>query len=206
MAPYEALYGRKCRTPLCWLETGESLLLGPEMIRQTTEQIKMIQEKMRATQSRQKSYADKRRRSLEFKEGYHVFLKVMPVTGIGRAMKSKKLTSRFIGPYQILRRIGNVAYQIDFPPFLSNIHDVFHVSQLKKYIPDPSHIIESDTVQVRENLTYDVQTVRIEDRRIKQLRGKIIPLVKVIWNENNEGEATWELEEQMQEKYPQLFQ
>lgn len=204
MAPYEALYGRKCRTPLVWHQEGENMLLGPDIIQQTTDKVRVIQEKMKTAQSRQKSYADKRRKPLEFEEGDHVFLRVTPMTGVGRAIKSKKLTPKFIGPYQILRRIGKVAYQIALPTFLSNLHDVFHVSQLRKYVPDFSHVIEPDIVQVRDNLTYETQPVKIEDRRMKQLRGKQIPLVKVIWS-GVTGDATWELEEKMQEEYPQLF-
>jgi hypothetical protein len=102
------------------------------MIRQTTAKVKMIQEKMKASQDRQKSYHDRKKRAVEFQEGDHVFLRVTPMTGVGRALKSKKLTPRFIGPYQILKRIGDVAYQIALPPRLSNLHDVFHVSQLRK--------------------------------------------------------------------------
>jgi hypothetical protein len=152
MAPFEALYGRRCRTPLCWFETGESAVLGPEIVQQTTEKVKLIQEKMKSSQSRQKSYHDKRRKDLEFQEGDHVFLRVTPMTGVGRALKSKKLTPRFIGPYQILERIGTVAYRVGLPPHLSNLHDVFHVSQLRKYVADPSHVIPRDNVQVRDNL------------------------------------------------------
>jgi len=127
MAPYEALYGRRCRTPLCWQQDGEAVVLGPEFLQQTTEKVRVIQERMRATQSRQKSYADKRRRPLEFEAGDHVFLRVTPTAGIGRALKSRKLTPRFIGPYQITRRIGPVAYEIALPPHLGNLHNVFHV-------------------------------------------------------------------------------
>jgi len=185
MAPYEALYGRICRTPLCWFETGENSVLGPDMIQHTTEKIKMIREKLRTTQSRKKSYADKKRQRLEFQEGDHVFLKVTPPTGIGRVMKSKKLTSRFIGPYQILRKIGPVAYQICLPPFLSNLHNVFHASQLRKYIFDPTHMIRPDTVQLKNNLTFDAIPVQIMDKKVKELRGIQIPLVKVMWNEAN---------------------
>jgi len=97
---------------------------------------------MRATQSRQKSHADKRRRQLEFEVGDHVFLRVTPTIGIGRAFKSRKLTPRFIGPYQITRRIGLVAYEIALPPHLANLHNVFHVSQLRKYMADPTHVLE----------------------------------------------------------------
>ena len=109
MAPYEALYGRRCRTPLCWLEHGEALTLGPEVVQQTTEKVKLIQERMRTAQSRQKSYQDKRRKDLEFEVGDHVFLRVTPWTGVGRALKSQKLTPHFISPFQILKRVGPVA-------------------------------------------------------------------------------------------------
>ncbi|MCI27670.1 hypothetical protein A2U01_0048870, partial [Trifolium medium] len=131
MAPFEALYGRRCRTPLCWYESSENVVLGPEIVQETTEKIKMIREKMRASQNRQKSYHDKRRKDIKFQEGDHVFLRVTSTTGVGCALKSKKLTSRFIGPYQILEMIGKVAYRIALPPSLSNLHDVFHVSQLR---------------------------------------------------------------------------
>ena len=166
MAPYEALYGRRCRTPLCWLEPGEGLTLGPEVVQQTTEKVKLIQERMRTAQSRQKSYHDKRRKDLEFEVGDHVFLRVTPWTGVGRALKSRKLTPRFIGPFQILKRVGPMAYQIALPPSLSNLHNVFHVSQLRNYIHDPSHVIELDDVQVKENLMYKTLPLRIDDKQI----------------------------------------
>ena len=205
MASYEALYRRRCRTSLCWYENGNSLVLGLEVIQQATEKIKMIREKMKISQDRHKSYYDKRRKPLEFEEGDHVFLKVTHVNGVGRALKSRKLTPKFTGPYQILKRIGSVTYQIALPPNLSKLHNVFHVSQLCKYINDPFHVIEPDIVQIRENFTYDVLPIRIGDRRIKQHRGKDIPLVKVLWNQHDEGDATRELESNMREMYPHLF-
>ena len=148
MAPYEALYGSRCQTPLCWNDDGEVSVLGPDLVQETTEKIKGIRQKIQTAQSRQKSYADNRRRPLEFSEGDHVFLKVTPTTGIGRALKTKKLNPRYIGPFQILKRVGLVAYQVALPPYLSNLHDVFHVSQLKKYIPDKSHVLQPETVQL----------------------------------------------------------
>jgi hypothetical protein len=205
MAPYEALYGRRCRTPLCWYESGESAVLGPEIVQETTAKIKMIQERMKASQSRQKSYHDKRRKALEFQEGDHVFLRVTPVTGVGRALKSRKLTPRFVGPYQILQRIGEVAYRIALPPSLANLHDVFHVSQLRKYIADPSHVIQMDDVQVRDNLTVEVLPVKIDGREMKRLRGKEIALVKVLWGGPAGESWTWEREDQMKESFPTLF-
>jgi len=151
MAPYEALYGRRSKTPLCWNQVCEAVVLGPEFLQMTTNKVKIIQERMRATQSRQKSYADKRRRPLEFEVGDHVFLRVTTTAGVGRVLKSRKLTPRFIGPYQITRRIGQVAYEIALPPHLVNLHNVFHVSQLRKYIADPSHVLEANYPGSRES-------------------------------------------------------
>ena len=133
------------------------------MVQQTTENVKLIQEKMRTAQSRQKSYQDKRRKNLEFEVGDHVFLRVTPWTRVGRALKSQKFTPCFICPFQILRRVSPVAYQIALPPSLSNLHNVFDVSTLYKYIHDPSHVVKLDVVQVNENLTYETLSLRIED-------------------------------------------
>ncbi|CAJ2651612.1 unnamed protein product [Trifolium pratense] len=145
MAPFEALYGRRCQTPLCWYQDG-----------------------------------------------------------VGRVLKAKKLTPKFIGPYQITERIGKVAYRIALPPVLSRIHDVFHVSQLRKYTPDPSHVIKPDDIHLKENMSFEVPPIKIADRKMKLLRTKEIPLVKVIWNEAT-GDATWELESKIKEQYPELF-
>ncbi|GAU16878.1 hypothetical protein TSUD_368270 [Trifolium subterraneum] len=197
MAPFEALYGRRCRTPLCWYESGETVVLGPDIVQETTEKIRIIREKMKASQSRQKSYHDKKRKDVEFQEGDHVFLRVTSTTGVGRALKSKKLTSKFIGPYQISERIGKVAYRIALPVTLSNLHDVFHVSQLRKYVSDPSHVVESDDIQVKDNLTIETIPLRIEGREVKNLRNKEIATVKVIWGGPAGENATWELESKM---------
>ncbi|RHN62149.1 hypothetical protein MtrunA17_Chr4g0044311 [Medicago truncatula] len=205
MTPFEALYGRRCRTPLCWFESGESVVLGPDLVHETTEKVKLIREKMKASQSRQKSYHDERRKALEFQEGDHVFLRVTPLTGVGRALKSRKLTPKFIGPYQISKRVGTVAYRVGLPPHLSNMHDVFHVSQLRKYVADPSHVIPKDDVQVRDNLTVETMPLRIDDRKVKSLRGKEIPLVRVVWGGATGESLTWELESKMRESYPELF-
>jgi len=204
MAPYEALYGRRCRTPLCWYQDGESVVVGPELLRQTTEKVKQIQVRMKASQSRQKSYADQRRRPLEFAVGDHVFLRITPTTGIGRVIRSRKLSPKFIGPYQILRKIGPVAYEIALPPQLSNLHSVFHVSQLRKYVYDPSHVLESEDLQVRRDLSVEVQPVSLGDSQIRHRKGKSITLVQVNWDKRM-GDSTWELEEEVKKSYPHLF-
>ncbi|XP_052724038.1 uncharacterized protein LOC128193889 [Vigna angularis] len=124
--------------------------------------------------------------------------------GVGRALRSRKLSPKFIGPYQILRRIGPVAYEIALPLQLANLHSVFHVSQLRKYVPDPSHILEIEDIQIREDLSVEVQPVCIEDTKTKELRGKTINLVRVVWDRRT-CDSTWELEEEMKQLYPQLF-
>ena len=161
-------------------------------------------EKVKVSQSRKKSHHNKKRKDLEFQDGDHVFLRVTPVTGVGRVPKSKKLTPRFSGPYQITQRIRAVAYRVALPPSLSNLCDVFHVSQLRKYVHDPSHVIQMDDVHVRDNMTVEAAPIWIRDREVKQ-RGKEITLVKVIWGGPAGGRMTWELESRMKESYPELF-
>ncbi|KAJ9562454.1 hypothetical protein OSB04_007614 [Centaurea solstitialis] len=132
MAPYEALYGRKCRTPLCWRETGEKILAGPELIQITHDKIHIIRERMKAAQDRQKSYVDRRKRPIEFSVGDMVMLKVSPWRGVLRFRKQGKLTPRFIGPFKVLERIGKQAYRLELPEELTGIHNVFHVGYLRK--------------------------------------------------------------------------
>jgi len=204
MAPYEALYGRKYRTPLCWYQDGEAVLVGPKLLEQTTEKVRMVRDRMQASQSRQKAYADRRRRPLEFAARDHVFLRVTRTTGMGRALCSRKLSPKFLGPYQISRRIGPMAYEITLPPQLANLHSVFHVSQLRKYVFDPSHVLEAEDVQITENLTMEVPPVALKDSRVEERRGKPVNLVKVIWDRRT-GDSTWELEEDMRKSHPHLF-
>ena len=132
MAPYEALYGKKCRTPLCWDEVGERKLLGPKIIQVTTDNVKVIRDRLKIAQDRQKSYVHNRRRYLEFRVGEQVFLRISPWKGVLRFGKKGKLSPRYMGPYEIVERIGEVAYRLRLPPELARIHDVFHVSMLRK--------------------------------------------------------------------------
>ncbi|XP_057744846.1 uncharacterized protein LOC130962685 [Arachis stenosperma] len=166
-------------------------MLGLELIAETTKKIKRIRARILTVQSRQKSYANRRRKPLEFEEGKHVFLRVTPMTGIARAIKTKKLNSRYIGPFKILKNIGSVAYQVALPPNLSNLHDVFHISQLQKYTPGTTHVLEPETIQLKENLTFQVTLVRIDDVSIKKLREKEVQLVKVTWSRSGVEENTW---------------
>ncbi|KAA0059508.1 DNA/RNA polymerases superfamily protein [Cucumis melo var. makuwa] len=205
MAPYEALYGRPCRTPVCWNEVGERKLVGPELVQITTNNIKLIRENLRKAQDRQKSYADKRRRNLEFQVGDQVFLKLSPWRGVIRFGRKGKLSPRYIGPYQITERVGPAAYRLELPIELARIHDVFHVSMLRKYIPDPSHVLQDQPVELKEDLSYVEEPVQILDRKEQVLRNKTIPLIKVLWRHHGAEEATWEPEYQMKKSYPILF-
>ena len=148
---------------------------------------------------------DKRRRDLQFKVGDRVFLKVSPWKGVLRLGRRGKLRPRYIGPYEIIARVGPVAYRLDLPPELSKVHNVFHVSMLCKYILDPSHVLRDQPVELKDNLTYKEQPMQIVDRREKILRNKVIPLVKVLWGNHGIKETTWESEAQMRSQYPQLF-
>ncbi|KAL0540204.1 hypothetical protein IC582_024437 [Cucumis melo] len=206
MAPFEALYGRCCRSPVCWGEVGEQRLMGPELVQSTNEAIQKIRSRMHTAQSRQKSYADVRRKDLEFEVGDKVFLKVAPMRGVVRFERRGKLSPRFVGPFEILERIGPVAYRLALPPSLSTVHDVFHVSMLRKYVPDPSHVVDYEPLEIDENLSYVEQPVEVLAREVKTLRNKQIPLVKVLWRNNRVEEATWEREDDMRSRYPELFE
>ncbi|KAL0541480.1 hypothetical protein IC582_021525 [Cucumis melo] len=190
MAPFEALYGKCCRSPVCWDEVGEQRLMGPELVQSTNEAIQKIRSRMHTAQSRQKSYADVRRKDLEFEVGDKVFLKVAPMRGVLRFERRGKLSPRFVGPFEILERIGPVAYRLALPPSLTTVHDVFHVSMLRKYVPDPSHVVDYEPLEIDENLSYVEQPVEVLAREVKTLRNKEIPLVKVLWRNHRVEEAT----------------
>ncbi|KAJ9542079.1 hypothetical protein OSB04_028585 [Centaurea solstitialis] len=204
-APYEALYGRKCRSPLNWLEVGESRLLRPDIVQETTDKIKLVQEKLKAAGDRQKSYADNRRKPLEFQVGDKVLLKVSPWKGLIRFGRKGKLSPCFVGPFEVIERIGPVAYRLDLPIELNSIHDTFHVSNLKKCLSEETVVLPLREIQVDEQLRAAEETIEILDREIKQLRRSKIPIVKVRWNSRHGPEFTWEREAFMKDKYPHLF-
>ena len=205
MVPYEALYWRPCRSPICWTEVGESSITGSNLIRDTSEKASLIRQCLLTDQSRQKSYADVRRRPLEFEVGDHIFLKVMPKIGVIRFGKRGKLSPRFIGPFEILERVGTVAYRLALPTRMSGVHEVFHFSMLRRYTPDPAHVVDWGEIEVDTYGTFEEGPVCIIDSRDQVLRRKTVRLVRVLWQYRGVEESTWEHEDTMRATYPFLF-
>ena len=203
--PFEMLYGRKCRTPICWGEVGQRVMGSTEVVLKTTELIQQVRSRLQTAQSRQKSYADRRRSDLEFQVGDMVLLKVSPWKGVIRFRKRGKLGPRFIGPFRVLARVGRVAYRLDLPEELSLIHNTFHVSQLRKCLVDETAVVPLEDIQVDSGLNYIEKPIAILERKTKTLRNKVIQLVKVQWQHRKGSEWTWEAEEEMRTHYPELF-
>ncbi|XP_038891659.1 uncharacterized protein LOC120081053 [Benincasa hispida] len=157
--PFEALYGKSCKSSVCQSEVGERKLLGPELVQTTNEALQKIRARMQQSQSRQKSYADVRRKDLEFKTGVKVFLKVAPMKGI-----------------------------------------------VRKYVTDPSHVVNYKPLRLNDNLSYEEKPIEILAKEVKTLHRRKIAFVKVLWQNHQSREATWEREDKMKAQYPELFQ
>nr|GFB21015.1 putative reverse transcriptase domain-containing protein [Tanacetum cinerariifolium] len=188
--PCEALYGRKCRSPICWTEVREAQILGPELIQETTEKIVQIKKRMQAARDRQKSYADLKCKPMEFQVGDTVMLKVSPWKGVVRFGKRGKLNPRYVGPFKVLERIGDVAYKLDLPEELSRVHNTFHVSNLKKCHADEPLAVPLDGLHFDEKLHFVEEPEEIVDCDMKRLKRSRIPLVKVRWNSKRGPEFT----------------
>ncbi|WVZ85001.1 hypothetical protein U9M48_031966 [Paspalum notatum var. saurae] len=193
MAPFEALYGRRCRTPLNWSEPGERVTFGPDLVTQAEEQVKVIHENLKIAQSRQKSHADKRRRPLVFEENDHVYLRVSPMKGVHRFRVKGKLAPRYVGPFKIIERCGPVAYRLELPPHLAAVHDVFHMSQLKKCLRVPEEEVDTTQVRIEPDLTYEARPIKILDQKQRSTRRNTVNFYKVQWSDHSEEEATWKL-------------
>ncbi|GJX85854.1 putative reverse transcriptase domain-containing protein [Tanacetum coccineum] len=179
---FEPLYGRKYRSPVCWAK-----------------------QRIQAARDRQKSYADVRRKPLEFQVGDRVMLKVSPWKGVVRFGKRGKLNPRYIGPFKVLAKVGTVAYRLELPQQLSRVHSTFHVSNLKKCLSDEPLAVPLDEIHIDDKLHFVEEPVEILDREVKKLRQSRIPIIKVRWNSKRGPEFTWEREDQFREKYPHLF-
>ncbi|GKC09077.1 putative reverse transcriptase domain-containing protein [Tanacetum coccineum] len=205
VAPFEALYGRKYRSPICWAEVEDAQLTGPEIVHETTKKIIQIKKCIQVARDRQKSYADKRRKPLEFEVGDKFMLKVSPWKGVIHFDKRRKLNPRYIGPFKILDRVGTLAYRLELLEKLSRVYSTFPVSNLKKCFIDEPLVIPLDETQIDDKLNFIEELVEIMDREVKRLMQNRIPIVKVRWNSRRGPEFTWEREDQMKKKYPHLF-
>jgi hypothetical protein len=179
MAPFEALYGQRCRTPLNWSEPGERCFFRTDMIKETEEKVRRIIHNLKEAQARQKNYADRRRKPLYFEVEDYVYLKVSPMKGVSRFGVKGKLAPRYIGPFPILERYGPVAYRLQLPKTLSAAHNVFHVSQLKKCLRVPDRTIEVTDVALEPDLTYSEHPIRVLDQKDRTTRRKTLKFYKI---------------------------
>ncbi|GKE87658.1 putative reverse transcriptase domain-containing protein, partial [Tanacetum coccineum] len=205
-APFEALYRRKCRSPILWVEIGDSGLIGPELVQEITDKVVVIRDRLKAARDRQKSYADNIRKPLEFQVGDHVMLKVSHCKGVVRFGKKGKLALRFVGPFEILERIGPMTYRLRLPEELSSVHDTFHVLNLKKCLADANSHVLLDEIKVDKTLHFVEEPLKIMDHEVKTLKRSKIPIVKVRRNSKHGPEFTWECEDHIKAKYPQLLE
>ncbi|GJS34961.1 putative reverse transcriptase domain-containing protein [Tanacetum coccineum] len=169
-APFEALYGRKCRSPVCWAEVGQVQLTGPELVQETTEKIIQIKQRMQVACDRQKSYADLKRKPMEFQVGDKVMLKVSPWKGVVRFGKRGKLNPRYVGPFKVLEKVGSIAYKLELPQELSRVHNTFHVSNLKKCYANEPLAVPLDGLHFDDIFNRPEEPVEIMEREVKRLR------------------------------------
>eukprot|EP00253_Pinus_taeda_P013679 PITA_13679 len=204
MSPFEVLYGRKCRTPSSWSGPEDKLRLGPKMLKDMEDMVKRLCVNLKAAQDRQKKFADRKRRFNEYQVGDHVYVRIQVKKSTMQWSGCAKLAPQYYGPFQILARIGPMAYQLALPSHIQ-IHNVFHVSVLKKYVYDPKHVIHWQDIQVEPEGEVLVEPLSILDRREVQLRKRVITQIKVQWQHFGPDEATWEDEDLVKKDYPGLF-
>ncbi|XP_069148193.1 uncharacterized protein [Solanum lycopersicum] len=206
MAPYEALYGRRCRSPIGWFEMGEPSLHCPDLVYKTLEKVHIIRIPLQTAYSRQKSNADHRRRDSEFEEGDKAYLKISPMKGVVRLGKKGKLSPRYVGPYEILQRVCKVTYELQLPSELASVHLLFHVSMLKKCIGDHESFHPIKGLGVKYNLSYEEFPIQILDSQVEKLRNKEVASLKVLWKNHLVEGATSEAEVDMKYCCPHLFE
>jgi hypothetical protein len=202
MAPYETLYGRQCRTPLNWIEPGDRAIFGPDIVVEAEATVCRIQENLKITKLCQESYANKRHRLLQFEAGDHVYLKVSPMKGVKRFGVTEKLSPRYIGPFPIWEKCEKVAYKLELPPSLAGVHDIFHVSQLKKCLKAPVDVVLPEVAPLDTDLTYPERPIKILDQKSRVTRRKTIKFYKIQWSNHTEEEATWKSEDFLHSRHP----
>jgi hypothetical protein len=202
MAPFEVLYGRRCHTPLNWIEPGEKVISGPDLVEEAKASVHCIQDNLKVAKSRQEIYANKRHRPLEFEVGNHVYLRVSPMKGMKRLGVKGKLAPRYIGPFPILEKCGFVACKFDLLPSLPGVYDIFHMSQLKKCLKVPTDVVLPKVTQLEADLSYPEHLIKVLDQKDRVTRHKTIKFFKIQWSNHSEEEATWESEDFLHSCHP----
>jgi hypothetical protein len=205
MAPFEALYGRRCRTPLNWSEPGERWFFRLDMVKEMEEKVQRIMHNLKKAQARQKSYADKCCQPLYFQVKDYVYLKVSPMKGVTRFDVKGKLAPQYIGLFLILEQCGPVAYRLQLPETLSAVHNVFHVSQLKKCLWVPDRTIDVMDVTLEPDLIYSEHPIRVLDQKDRVTRIRVLKFYKIQWNQHAEDEATWETQDFLEKNFPRFL-
>jgi hypothetical protein len=201
MAPFEVLYGHRCCTPLNWIELGEKVIFGPDLVEEAEATIRCIQDNLKAAKSRQETYANKRHRPLEFKVGNHVYLRVSPMKGVKWFGVKGKLAPRYIRLFPILEKCGSVAYKLDLPQSLAGVHDIFHVSQLKKCLKAPVDVVLPEVTPLEADLSYHDFTIKVLDQKDRVTRRKTLKFFKIQWSNHSKEEATWESEDFLRSRH-----
>jgi hypothetical protein len=202
MAPFEVLYGQRCCTPLNWIEPKDRVIFGPDIVEEAETVVRRVQENLKAVKSRQETYANKRHQPLMFEVGDHVYLRVSPMKGVKRFGVKGKLAPRYIGPFPILEKCGTVAYKLDRPPFLAGVHDIFHVSQLKKCLKTPVDVVLPEVTPLGADLSYPKHPVKVLDQKDRVTSRKTIKFFKIQWSNHSEKEVTLENEDFLCSRYP----
>jgi hypothetical protein len=202
MAPFKVLYGHQCHTPLNWIELGEKVIIGLDLVNEAEATVRRIQDNLKATKSRQESYTNKRRRPLEFDVGNHVYLMVSPTKDVKRFGVKGKLSPHYIGSFPILEKCGNVTYKLELPQLLAEVHDIFHVSQLKKCLKAPMDVVLPEVTPLEADLIDPEHPIKILDQKSCVTRQKMIKFFKIQSSNHTAEEATWESEDFLHSDHP----
>jgi hypothetical protein len=195
MAPFEVLYGHRCYTPLNWIEPGERVIFGLDLVEEVEVTVHRIQDNLKAAKSRQETYTNKRRRPLEFEDGNHVYLRVSPMKGVKRFGVKGKLAPRDIGLFPTFEKCRTVAYKLDLPPSLARVHDIFRMSQLKKCLKALVDVLLLEVTPLEADLSYPEHPIKVLDQKDHVTRRKTIKCFKIQWSNHSEEQATWESED-----------
>jgi hypothetical protein len=205
VAPFEVLYGHRCCTTLNWIEMREKVIFGLDLVEEAEAIVHRIQENLKEAKSRQETYANKRRRPLEFEVGDHVYLRVSPMKGVNRFGVKGKLAPRYNGLFPILEKCGSVAYKLDLPSSLAGVHDIFHMSQLKKCLKAPMDVMLPEVTQLEADLSYPEHPIKVLDQKDRVTRRKTIKFLKIQWSNHSEEEATWKSEDFLHYHHPNFI-